>query len=97
MFTDKEKTIKIIEKSIEKSLVYSNEGEIASYISELANVDLADFALSIVSISCQEYNFADYNKIFSIQSISKVISLIMALNDNSINELFEKVGTEPTK
>ncbi|MFR7872065.1 hypothetical protein [Peptoniphilus sp. HMSC062D09] len=31
MFTDKEKTIKIIENSIEKSLVYANEGEIATY------------------------------------------------------------------
>lgn len=97
MFTDKEKTIKIIEKSIEKSLIYSNEGEVASYIPELANVDPADFALSIVCVNGQKYNFGDYNKIFSIQSISKVISLIMALNDNSIDEVFEKVGTEPTK
>lgn len=31
MFTDKEKTIKIIENSIEKSLVYANEGEVATY------------------------------------------------------------------
>ena len=97
MFTDKEKTIKIIEKSIEKSLIYSNEGEVASYIPELANVNPRDFALSIVCVNGQEYNFGDYNKIFSIQSISKVISLIMAVNDNSIDEVFEKVGTEPTK
>lgn len=97
MFTNKEKTIKIIEKSIEKSLVYSNEGEIASYIPELANVNPTDFALSIVYVDGQEYKFGSYNKIFSIQSISKVILLIMALNDNSIDEVFEKVGTEPTK
>ncbi|KXB68339.1 glutaminase A [Peptoniphilus sp. DNF00840] len=97
MFTNKEKTIKIIEKSIEKSLVYSNEGEVASYIPELANVNPTDFALSIVYVDGQEYKFGDYNKIFSIQSISKVILLIMALNDNSINEVFEKVDTEPTK
>lgn len=97
MFTNKEKTIKIIEKSIEKSLVYSNEGEIASYIPELANVNPTDFALSMVYVDGQEYKFGSYNKIFSIQSISKVILLIMALNDNSIDEVFEKVGTEPTK
>lgn len=97
MLTNKEKTIKIIEKSIEKSLVYSNEGEIASYIPELANVNPTDFALSMVYVDGQEYKFGSYNKIFSIQSISKVILLIMALNDNSIDEVFEKVGTEPTK
>lgn len=97
MFTDKEKTIKIIENSIEKSLVYSNEGEVATYIPELANVNPKDFALSIVTVNGDEYKFGDYNKVFSIQSISKVISIIMALNDNSIDEVFEKVGTEPTK
>ena len=97
MFTDKEKTIKIIENSIEKSLVYANEGEVATYIPELANVNPKDFALSIVTVNGDEYKFGDYNKVFSIQSISKVISLIMALNDNSIDEVFEKVGTEPTK
>lgn len=31
MFTDKEKTIKITENSIEKSLVYTNKCEIATY------------------------------------------------------------------
>ena len=97
MFTDKEKTIKIIENSIENSLAYANEGEVATYIPELANVNPKDFALSIVTVNGDEYKFGDYNKVFSIQSISKVISLIMALNDNSIDEVFEKVGTEPTK
>lgn len=97
MFTDIERTIRIIEKAIEKSLVYSCEGKIASYIPELANVDPEDFALSIVSVSGKKYQFGNYNKLFSIQSISKVISLIMALNDNGVEEVFEKVGTEPTK
>lgn len=97
MFTDKEKTIKIIENSIENSLAYANEGEVATYIPELANVNPKDFALSLVTVNGDEYKFGDYNKVFSIQSISKVISLIMALNDNSIDEVFEKVGTEPTK
>lgn len=97
MFKDKEKTIEIIEKSIKKSLVHSNEGDVASYIPELANVDPTDFSLSIICVDGQEYNFGDYNKLFSIQSISKVISLIMALNDNHVDEVFEKVGTEPTK
>lgn len=97
MFTDKEKTTKIIENSIENSLVYTNEGEVVTYISELANVNPKDFALSLVTVNGDEYKFGDYNKVFSIQSISKVISLIMALNDNSIDEVFEKVGTEPSK
>lgn len=97
MFLKREKIIEKIEKSIKKVQVYSEEGEVATYIPELANVNPSNFALSIVTTTGEVYNFGDTNLVFSIQSISKIISLIMAVNDNSAAEVFEKVGTEPTK
>lgn len=87
---------KIIE-CIEKSKKYKGEGEVASYIPELENVDKDAFALSIVTTSGDVYNFGESEKIFSVQSISKIFTLIMALKDNTIDEVFSKVGTEPTK
>lgn len=97
MFLKKEKIIEKIEKSIEKVQIYSEKGEVASYIPELANVDPSNFALSIVTTTGEVYNFGNTDIVFSIQSISKIISLIMAVNDNSASEVFKKVGTEPTK
>lgn len=82
---------------IKKAKRFKNDGEVASYIPELANVDKDSFALSIVTTSGDIYNFGQSDKIFSIQSISKVFTLIMALKDNPIEEVFSKVGTEPTK
>lgn len=82
---------------IKKAKKYQGQGEVASYIPELKNVDENSFALSIVTTSGDIYNFGEKEKIFSVQSISKVFTLIMALKDNTIEEVFSKVGTEPTR
>ena len=97
MFLKKEKVIEKIEQSIKKSEKFCGEGELATYIPELANVDPDGFALSIVTTAGNVYNFGEVDTRFSMQSISKIISLLMALNDNTIHDVFEKVGTEPTK
>lgn len=97
MFTKREDIENKIIECIEKSKKYKGEGEVASYIPELENVDKDAFALSIVTTSGDVYNFGESEKIFSVQSISKIFTLIMALKDNTIDEVFSKVGTEPTK
>lgn len=97
MFLKREDIVEKIEKSIKKSERFIGQGELATYIPELANVDPNGFALSIVTTTGDVYNFGDVDKVFSMQSISKIISLIMALNDNTIQDVLAKVGTEPTK
>ncbi|WP_236785825.1 glutaminase A [Anaerococcus ihuae] len=97
MFTKREDIENKIIECIEKSKKYKGVGEVASYIPELENVDKDAFALSIVTTSGDVYNFGESEKIFSVQSISKIFTLIMALKDNTIDEVFSKVGTEPTR
>lgn len=97
MFMKREDIEKRIIACIEKSKNFKEKGEVASYIPELSNVDADGFALSIVTTSGDIYNFGDYEKIFSLQSISKVFTLMMALKDNPVEEVFSKVGTEPTR
>lgn len=86
-----------IQLAIQKSEKFIGEGEVATYIPELSNVDPDSFALSITTTTGEVFNYGDYQKEFSLQSISKVLSLIMALHDNSPDFVFSKVGTEPTK
>lgn len=88
--------IEKIEKAMRVSEKYIGEGEVATYIPELANVNPDGFALSIVTVDGKVYEFGDLDTVFSMQSISKIISLTMALLDNGKELVFSKVGTEPT-
>lgn len=83
--------------AIEKSKDYIGLGEAAAYIPELLNVDSDNFAFSLVTTNGESFNYGDTEAVFSIQSISKVIDLIMALTDNNPSEVYAKVGSEPTK
>lgn len=85
-----------IKSIIKSSESYIGIGELATYIPELANVDPDNFALSITSITGESFNYGNYDYEFSLQSISKVLLLIMALHDNDPEVVFSKVGSEPT-
>ena len=87
MFMKRENIEERIKECIKKAKKYQGQGEVASYIPELKNVDENSFALSIVTTSGDIYNFGEKEKIFSVQSISKVFTLIMALKDNTINKI----------
>ncbi|WP_297790333.1 glutaminase A [uncultured Anaerococcus sp.] len=84
-------------RAIEKSKDYLGQGEPASYIPELLNVDVDNFALSLVSTTGEALTYGDKDIVFSLQSISKIIDLIMALTDNNPSEVYSKVGSEPTR
>lgn len=96
MFEKRDCVDKIIKKAIKKTEKYKDLGELASYIPELANVDPNSFAFCLVTVEGEVFSYGEIEKIFSIQSISKVLSLIMALRDNDPISVFEKVGSEPT-
>ena len=70
-------------------------GRQASYIEALKNVDADKFGIYLTTISNQHFSFGDYPERFSIQSIAKVISLVMAY-DMKNELLWERVGVEPS-
>ncbi len=71
------------------------QGKVASYIPALAKVKTDDFAMSIITLEGEEYNIGCADKKFSIQSISKVFTFILALKHYS-KELYKRVGHEPS-
>ena len=97
MFFDRNEIDRRIRQSIVKSEKAIGKGEVASYIPELLNVDPDTFALSITSTTGDTYSYGEVDKEFSIQSISKILDLLVALNDNTIEEVYNKVGSEPTR
>lgn len=74
---------------------FKNHGELASYIPELATVDDQLFGVSLFSLCGQNVQLGDFKEKFSVQSITKVISLILAykIEDNNI---WKRVDVEPS-
>ena len=70
-------------------------GTVASYIPELANIDPNQFALSICFKDGEQINVGCSQTDFSIQSISKVFTLAIALGRIG-HQLWERVGQEPS-
>jgi len=70
-------------------------GNVASYIPELGNINPNKFGVHLTTVKNSNFNFGDSNEKFSIQSISKVLSLIMAFNLEDEN-LWNRVGVEPS-
>ena len=74
----------------------NTEGKNADYIPELAKVDPKFYGIAIVTADGQTVTAGDVNQPFSIQSISKVFSLALAMEELGPDKVFEKIGSEPT-
>lgn len=71
------------------------EGKVADYIPALAKVDPSRFGLAVVTVGGEVFTLGDAEEPFSIQSVSKVFTLTMALG--RVGEaLWKRVGREPS-
>lgn len=70
-------------------------GTVASYIPELASVDPGRFGIAIATADGQVISGGDADVPFSIQSISKVFALTLALGKVG-DQLWDRVGREPS-
>jgi len=71
-------------------------GKNADYIPALAEVDSKLYGISIVTTDGRVYKIGDVDHAFSIQSISKVFTLALAMEERGADEVFQKIGSEPT-
>ena len=81
---------------VEKNKIYVKEGKVASYIPALSKANEDDLGIYVVDSRGKEYYSGDYEKKFTMQSISKIVSLILAIRDNGRYNVFKKVDVEPT-
>ena len=87
---------KVLEEDLEMGKQYIEYGNCASYIPELARVDKNNLGVCIITKSADRYTAGDTKKRFTIQSISKVISLAFALERLGQEKVFEKMSMEPS-
>lgn len=72
-----------------------NEGTVTGFIPELALVNPAKFGIHLTTVGGDHFSIGDSNEKFSIQSISKVLSLSFAFTFLGEN-IWERVGVEPS-
>lgn len=90
----------MIQHKLEEAMAYARpfmkEGKVATYIPELAKGDANQLGACIATVKGDVFHAGDWQQEFTIQSISKTMSLIMALQSTGYDHVFSKVGVEPT-
>lgn len=91
-----EKSKEIIQKAMDLAREEIPKGAVATYIPELSKVDPHQLGICVYPLSGEKICLGDYNVRFTMQSVSKVLMLIVALEICGIKNVFEKVGAEPS-
>ena len=92
---DRERVEAAVREAYEK-FRSDTSGKNADYIPYLAQVDSKLFGISVVTTDNQVFEIGDVKYSFSIQSISKVYTLALAMEELGYDKVFQRVGSEPT-
>jgi glutaminase len=72
------------------------DGQVATYIPELARVNPQLFGIALVTADGQVYELGDSRHLFTMQSISKPFVYGLALQQTGVDYVLTKVGVEPS-
>lgn len=86
----------LIDEIAERAREVIGRGKVADYIPALAQIPPGKFGMAICGVDGGEYVTGDADETFSIQSISKVFTLILALQTIGSTALWKRVGREPS-
>ena len=85
----------ILDNIYDQILPFANEGKQADYIPALAKVNPDHFGMCLNTVNGESYSILDSGIRFSIQSISKVFALALALSIKG-EDIWKQVGKEPS-
>lgn len=91
-----EKASAQLHEVLKEAFAYTSRGAVAAYIPELAKQDPRQLGVSVCFPDGTILDAGDTDVRFTLQSISKIFSLIVALCQNGPRHVFERVGKEPT-
>ena len=90
------KATEIIQKAMDLAREQIPHGKVATYIPELGKADPHQLGIVMNPLAGEKICLGDYDVRFTIQSVSKVIMLIVALEVCGLKPVFRKVGMEPS-
>jgi glutaminase len=81
---------------LHRKYVELRDGEVATYIPELAKANPEWFGICLATTDGRIYEIGDTQQPFTIQSISKPFTYGLALEDRGRDAVLAKIGVEPT-
>lgn len=87
--------IEILNNVYTETLTLSLGGKVSQSIPELSNIDPNKFGIHLTSISNEDFGVGDSNERFSIQSISKALTVALAFSFFG-EQTWKRVGVEPS-
>ncbi|WP_300564443.1 glutaminase [Flavobacterium sp.] len=85
----------ILEEIYQEAKALPTIGNVAVTIPELAKVDPGKFGIHLTTIEGEDFGIGDSNEKFSIQSVSKALTVAMAFTFLD-EKIWERVGVEPS-
>ncbi|HEU5139885.1 MAG TPA: glutaminase A [Bacillales bacterium] len=87
---------KELQELVETARPATKEGKVADYIPALAKADKGDLAAAIFTKDGEFIAAGNDEKKFTLQSVVKVLTLVLAIMDRGTDYVFDRVGMEPT-
>lgn len=91
--TDLSSILRLCETEARKQI---GQGRVADYIPALARINPDQFGMAVCGVDGSEWVVGDSDTSFSIQSISKVFTLALALQSPGAAGVWDRVGREPS-
>jgi len=90
------KTVDELKAVLEEAKVYTKDGKVADYIPALSRANADDLSIAVYYPNGTCYSAGCIKEKITLQSISKVLTLALALMESGEDTVFQKVGYEPT-
>lgn len=74
----------------------NNDGKVADYIPALASYSPNNFAITIATVDGEIYQVGDVNKPFPMESLSKVFTMALAMEQHGPQVVLDKLGANAT-
>lgn len=92
----REKAIETISAAVENARALIPTGAVADYIPELGKQEPNKLGICFYPLEGEKICVGDYDYRFTMQSVSKIVSLIAALEIFGVDKVFDTVGAEPS-
>ena len=89
-------TERLVREAYEYGKQFAGEGRVADYIPRLGQARRDEVGITVCAVDGQVFRAGDAEKRFSIQSISKVLNLIFALEKYGFDTVFHQTRMEPS-
>jgi len=84
-------------EDVHARLLAERDGQVASYIPELARVDPEPFGIAVVAVDGRSVSVGDAELPFTIQSASKPFVFGMAIEEHGREGVLAKIGVQPVE